>query len=106
MNTQPYWFVTTFEKIESDKSGSVDTGDIRCWGFFRDRQVAVDALHTNATDMYEFCYDYAVLEKYYEGLLGYGHERQFFRYEREKDGYFEIDEPEHLKDYFTFAQIG
>ena len=46
--------------------------------------------------MWETCYNYAILEPYYEGISGYvfNEDRQFFKYNREKDGYFEIDEPE------------
>ena len=48
------------------------------------------------TDLWETCYDYAILEPYYEGICEIGNksDRQFFKYDREKDGYFEIDEPE------------
>ena len=102
-NIKPYWFITVFEKSEISKRGSVDTGDRRCLGFFKDRQSAVDALHKNSTDMYEFCYDYAVLEKYYEGLSGYGRESQFFKFDQEKGGYFETDEPDALKGLIAFS---
>ena len=56
-------------------------------GFFLNKQIALDVLHTTSTDMDEFCYDYAVIEKYYEGLLGVSTERQFFKYDKEKGGF-------------------
>ena len=76
--------------------GWPETGATRCWGFYTDKEVALKALHENWTDMWETCYNYAILEPYYEGISGYvfNEDRQFFKYNREKDGYFEIDEPE------------
>ena len=83
-NRKPYWFITVFEKLEISKPGPVDTGCKRCMGFFLNKQIALDVLHTNSTDMHEFCYDYAVLEKYYDGLLEYGAERQFLGMTKKK----------------------
>ena len=121
MKNQSYWFLTTFERFESktEKYDFMETG--RCWGFFSDKQEAIDALHQNATDLNEGIYDYAVLEEYSEGICGgwgicsdreNGSSRNkaklFFRYDEEKDGFFEIERPESLKDfpYLTFAPVG
>lgn len=66
---------------------------------------ALDTLHNNITDLWEYCYDYAVLEPYYEGICGYGsmEERQFFKFDRERDGYFEIEEPDCVKHLCGFS---
>lgn len=103
-NRKPYWFITVFEKLEIRKPGLVDTGDKRCMGFFPDKRSAVEALHTNSTDMNDdSLYDYDVMEKYYEGLLGVSTERQFFKYDKEKGGFFEINEPDALKVWIAFS---
>ena len=96
MEDKVYWFITVFEHAEIDNLGWPETGATRCWGFYTDKKVALKALHENWTDMWETCYNYAILEPYYEGISGYvfNEDRQFFKYNREKDGYFEIDEPE------------
>lgn len=99
-----YWFITVFEKVETDR-GWPDIGARRVWGFYTDKEVALKALHENWTDMWETCYDYAVLEPYYEGISGIGdrEDRQFFEYDADKDGYFEIDEPREVRHVAGFA---
>ena len=96
MDEQIYWFITVFEKAEIDNLGWPKTGPTRCWGFYKNKEDALNTLHNNMTDLWETCYDYAILEPYHEGICGYGFkgDRQFFKYDRKKDGYFEIDEPE------------
>ena len=105
MDKKPYWFITVFENLKTSKDGAI-IYDSRCWGFFSDRNEAVEVLHRNTADLWETIYDYAVLEEFHEGIGGWTKNRQFFKYNEEKDGYFEIPEPKHLKDHFTFAQIG
>ena len=100
---QSYWFITVMEKIEKDPKYLFNLGSTRCWGFYTNKQDALNALHTNATDMWETIYDYAVMEEYFEGISGYGFERQFFKYDREKDGYFEIETPNFMRHYCAFA---
>lgn len=105
MDDQIYWFITVFnyKMHEPDKFPYINTS--RCWGFFTDKEKALAALHTNSTDMYETIYPYAVLEPYYEGLVGYCFDepRQFFKYDKKEDGYFEIEEPKEFKGYVAFA---
>lgn len=93
------------EKIEKNPKRLFDLGSTRCWGFYTNKQSALDALHNNVTDMWETIYDYAVLEEYYEGICGYGEYRQYFEYDRERNGYFEIKTPDFMKG-FGFFSIG
>lgn len=95
MDKQIYWFITVFEKAEIDKLGWPKTGTTRCWGFYKNKEDALDILHNNITDLWETCYDYAVLEPYYEGISGYNFDEphQYFKYDKERNGYFEIDTP-------------
>lgn len=108
----PIWVITVFEKVDTLKSekdgrdlGWPDTGSRCTWGFYYDKEKALDALRTNATDMWETCYDYAVLEKYRPGVPGdcYGEPAQFFKYNEEKNGYFMIPTPDALKHSIGFA---
>jgi len=104
MEEQAYWFITVMEKMEPDKRFLMKTGDRRCWGFYSKREWALETLHTNATDLWETIYDYAVLEKYYEGISNEEmSSRQFFKYDRERNGYFEIEEPECVKHLCSFS---
>ena len=105
MEDKVYWFITVFEYAEIDNFGWPKTGHTRCWGFYTNKEYAIRALHCNYTDMQETCYNYAVLEPYYEGISGevFDEPRQFFKYDKEKNGYFEIDEPEGFAHVMGFA---
>ena len=102
-NEQEYFFITVFEKIESDELGWPKTGASRCWGFYRNKDTAIQALHENWTDMNETIYDYAVIEGYEEGIANLTGYQQWFKYDREKDGYFEIEKPEASKHFSAWS---
>lgn len=99
------WFVTTVEKMEpyDDDSTWADYGETRCWAFYSDKEKAVQSLHENWTDMCECFYRYAVMEEYEEGILGYTGKRQWFKWDTEHKGYFEIEEPNGVKNVVCFA---
>ena len=98
------WFITVFEKIEYDDRGWPEFGCQRTWGFYSECETAAQALRENRTDMWETCYDYAVIEKYDEGISGYEFgSRLWFKFDEERKGYFEIDEPEHVRHLGSFA---
>lgn len=97
------WFITVFEKCKPDPWYTVELCDQRCWGYYECEEDAVPALHDNRTDMHEGCYEYAVLEKIGPGISSYAGERQFFKFDRSRNGYFEIEEPECLRNIVNFA---
>ena len=105
MEDKIYWFITVFEYCEEDPLGWPKFGATRCWGFYCDKQDALNTLHENRTDLWETCNNYAILEPYYEGVCGIGdkEDRQFFKYDKERDGYFEIDEPACCKHIVGFG---
>lgn len=78
-------------------------GACRCWGYYLNKDDAIRALNTNATDMWEFCYDYAVLECYEEGVPAECVGALFFKYDKEKDGYFEIEKPWQFEGLSNFG---
>ena len=104
-NEKIYWFITVFNyKVhEPDTFPHISTQ--RCWGFYSDKEYALQVLHQNMTDLWETIYTYAILEPYYEGICGYCFDepRQFFKYDIEKNGYFEIDEPKEFKNIVGFG---
>ena len=100
---QEYFFITVMERVDTDDLGWADTGDSRCWGFYRDKDTALRALHENWTDMEETIYEYAVLEGYTEGISHLTGYKQFFKFDIQRNGYFEIDLP---KGYEHFAGFG
>ena len=105
MDDKVLWFITVFEKSEQDDLGWPHMGASRCWGFYENKSDALLALYENRTDLWEGCYHYAVLEAYHPGISGYAFEygRQFFQYDKEHNGYFEIDEPAVFKHTCSFG---
>lgn len=97
------YFITVFERINPSEYGFADLGDQRTWGYYEDKATAIRALHENWTHMFETCYWYAVIEKIGEGICSLCEWRQWFKYDKEKDGYFEIEEPEAVKHLVNFA---
>ena len=45
------WFITVMEKCEPDEQFLAKLGDKCTWGYFKDHDTAVQALHENWTDM-------------------------------------------------------
>ena len=101
LNKKIYWFITVFEEFD-DKYG---IKGVRTWGFYSNKEDALKVLEENRTDIWEYCYDYAVLEAYHEGIFGYDFEegRQFFKYNQELNSYKPIEEPRKVKYYASFA---
>lgn len=99
------WFVTVIEKLDADGYGDgfCDTGDTRTWGFYSDVNDAINALHNNKTDMHEYFYDYAIIEEYDEGICNGTSRYQWFKWDNERNGYFEIDEPRCVSRMCDFA---
>lgn len=98
------WFITVFEKVVPTNNGWPEFGAQRTWGFYAEREIAVKALHENWTDMHEYCYDYAVLEKFDAGISHYVFgSSQWFKFDDESEGYFEVEEPECVKHFCGFA---
>lgn len=97
------WFITVFQKVEPDDRWFAEFGAQRTWGYYSERETAVQALHENWTDMWEYLYDYAVLEYMEEGLAPCALDRQWYKFDQERWGYFEIEEPECVKHLVNFA---
>ncbi len=100
-----YYFITVFEKADLDKFGWPEIGCSRCWGFYKNKKTAIKALHENWTDMEETIYKYAILEGYNEGISHPTGYEQWFMFDNEKKGYFEIEKPEKYK-HFSGWSIG
>ena len=64
------------------------------WGYFWNKESAVDAVHKNATDMHESIYSYAIIEHLEPGLFPVPKDREWFGWDEEKDGFYESETPE------------
>ena len=86
------FFITCFSKIATDNLGWLDMGSVRTFGF-----------NTNSCDMWEYLYDYAVVEEMHPAIHPEVENRWFYKYDREKDGFFRMEEPEVFKHYCNIA---
>ena len=77
-------------------SGFPDTGCIGDFGFYYDIDQAIEALNTNAADIHECVYDAGFILVKFPGLYDScsSSERMYFRWDSEKEGFFEAEEPE------------
>jgi hypothetical protein len=92
--------ISVFEGLD-EKHGIA--GSLRCFGYSKDFKYADESIRNNVTDLNETIYDYAVIEKVEEGLNPIAWDRWFYKYDRKKDIYEPIEEPEILKKYHNFV---
>lgn len=85
------YFITCFQKYEQTKYGIPDIGGSRTFGYYPRKEWAIEDLHKNNLDMREAVYDYAAVEKIPMGLYQLAEERTFFKWDEEKQGFYEID---------------
>ena len=91
------------EKIEIDGIGFPDFGSSFLCGYCVDKDVAFEAVKGNACDIIETCYNYAIIEEVEEGLYIATSKKWFLKYDKEKDLYEQIEEPDFLNLYCGFT---
>ena len=65
----------------------------RCWGYYKDLDYAKRAVLYNRTDMWEYLYNYAVIEEIREGVPARAKEIQWYKFNKKKWKYLKIDKP-------------
>lgn len=106
MDKKVIYAITVAEKLEIDeKTKFPDFGSTSVPGWYSEKEKAFKAVRENACDINETCYDYAIIEEIEEGLYNPAmkHQRWFFKFNREKDEYEEIKEPDSLSHFCGFA---
>ena len=97
------YFITVMERIGKTDLGWLDIGSQRCWGYFKDKEAAINTVVNNVTDLNETKYDCAVIEKIGEGISAVAEFEQWFKYNAKTNKYEEIEKPETVKSYCNFA---
>ena len=77
--------------------------DKRTFGYFEDYETCTLALHENWCDMREACYQYAVVEYIEQGIHSMAKEIEWFQWDEEKEGFFEIPKPQCTNRTFNHA---
>lgn len=97
------FFITCFSKIAKDDLGWLDIGAFRTFGFKETFEEAEYALNHNVCDMWEYLYDYAIVEEMHPAIHPIAENRWFYKYDREKNGFFSMEEPEEFKHCCNIA---
>ena len=96
------YFITCFSQCELT-NGFFDGGYCRCFGYYEYLYDAIKALKLNHCDMHETIYWYAVIEKIGEGIHPEVEMEKWFKYDRERDGFFEIKKPKETRQVCNHA---
>lgn len=89
------YFITTIDSKD---------GDTRCVGYFSTFEKAEEIILDNVGDIWETCYDYAVIENIEEGLYQYDHDAVWYKWDDLNEKYEKIKEiPEQYKKLIGFA---
>lgn len=72
-------------------------------GWYSEFKDAYSSVLGNSCDINETCYDYALIEECDEGLYKPANKRWWFKYNHEKDQYFQINEPDFIKGFCGFT---
>lgn len=80
----------------------------RCVGYLTDKEEAIDAVKSNACDLYEAgAYPYAIIEHIEKGLYQYDFEPMWFKYNEELDEYEQVEkEPDFINPKTVGFAIG
>lgn len=85
------YFITCFSKYEQTKFGVADIGSARTFGYYEDKDVAIEAVKKNWCDIQERLYRYAVVEYIEEGLYNPATERWFFEWNESEHQFCSIE---------------
>lgn len=86
-----------------EKTKFPEFGSERLVGWYYEFEKAFSSVSENSCDINETCYKYALIEECEEGLYNPASKRWWFEYNREKDKYFEIEEPDFVKGFGGFT---
>lgn len=99
--------ITCFARCELNEKGRLRLGAQRTFGYYTNRDDAIQAMHENWCDMFECLYTYAVVEAMREGIHCDVDEEIWFQWDDESKGFFEIPKPEAvIKSCFCNFALG
>lgn len=88
------YVIMTMEKLEQGNGGWANFGLTAIPGWYSSKDKAFDAVRNNYCDIWETCFNYALIEKIEEGLYNPATtDRWWFKYNEADDQYELIDEP-------------
>jgi len=97
------FYITCFEKIEINKNDWTDIGAQRTFGYYSDKATTFKAVKENWCDLFEYLYEYAVIENIPEGIHPMCEERWFFKFNQKTREFEPIEEPIEFEHLINFA---
>jgi hypothetical protein len=89
------YFITTIDSKD---------GDTRCVGYYSTFEKAEGAVLDNACDIWETCYDYAVIENVGEGLYQYDQDPVWYKWDDLNEEYVKMEgRPKQYKNQIGFG---
>ena len=82
------YFITTFDSKD---------GDTRCVGYFKTFKQAENAVLNNTFDIWETCYDYAIIENIPEGLYQYDFHPTWYKFHKLTRKYRKCKQPSFIE---------
>ena len=95
--------ITTMTKLEQTELGLPKFGSTRTVAWYDNFDDAEKVVVCNNDDIWETCYQYAVIEEIEEGLYPEGTPRWFYKYNIATGEYNKIDEPEWMHQYANIS---
>lgn len=100
MSKTKIYVIMTCTKLETDKKFLFPCfGSESIVGFYTQKEVAFEVVRDNWGDIYETCYDYAIIEEVEEGLYPCSTVRWFFKFNKDLEQYEQIPEPDSFKRF-------
>ena len=96
--------VTTMTKLEQDL-GWPRFGNTRLVAWYEKFDDAEKCVIYNDGDIWETCYDYAVIEEVEQGLYPYCKNRWFYKFNERSKGYRNIEEPEFMEHFANILKL-
>ena len=79
------YFVTTIDSRNEDT---------RCVGYFKTFEEAERIVLYNVCDIWETCYDYAIIENIPDGIYQYDFHPTWYKWHKPTNGYIKCEQPE------------
>lgn len=97
-------YTVTTLRIVTDTSTDVQyLDDSRCVGYFKTFEEAEKVLNMNLGDIYEYYYNYAVIEKMTDGLYPRDLDFKCYKFNPKKNGFFSCTRPTALDNTCSFG---
>ena len=98
-----YTVMVITDLYHDEQTKCPEFGSSRLVGWYPEFNMANSSVKENSCDINETCYNYALIEECEWGLYHPASKRWWYKYNKEKDEYIPIDEPDFIKGFCGFT---